>query len=99
MGAAEHEDAERAVKKRVMGTMRLISELYKKDMVRDWIITTCLESLLSKEKGKNTAHEDSVEVRRRKWQAGGWLKSGRVRLALGWYRPNSRISGLRRMIA
>ena len=31
---AERDEAERAVKKRVMGTMRLISELYKKDMVR-----------------------------------------------------------------
>jgi hypothetical protein len=59
---AEKEEAERSVKKRVMGTMRLISELYKKDMVRDWIITTCLESLLAKDKGKSTASEDSIEV-------------------------------------
>ncbi len=61
MNPAEKEEAERAVKKRVMGTMRLISELYKKDMVRDWIVTTCLESLLAK--GKTAAVEDSIEVR------------------------------------
>ena len=60
--AAEREEAERAVKKRVMGTMRLISELYKKDMVRDWIMTTCMEALLAKEKGKASVSEDSVEV-------------------------------------
>ncbi len=60
--AAEREEHERGVKKRVMGTMRLISELYKKDMVRDWIITTCLESLLSKEKGRAVYSEDSIEA-------------------------------------
>ncbi|GAX74020.1 hypothetical protein CEUSTIGMA_g1470.t1 [Chlamydomonas eustigma] len=59
---AHKEEAERSVKKRVMGTMRLISELYKKDMVRDWIITTCLESLLAKDKGRSAASEDSIEA-------------------------------------
>lgn len=60
---SEREEAERAVKKRVMGTMRLISELYKKDMVRDWIITTCMESLLSSKQGvKISVTEDSIEV-------------------------------------
>ena len=60
---SEREDAERSVKKRVMGTMRLISELYKKDMVRDWIITTCMESLLSSKPGvKTSVTEDSIEV-------------------------------------
>jgi translation initiation factor 4G len=60
---SEREDAERFVKKRVMGTMRLISELYKKDMVRDWIITTCMESLLSSKPGvKTSVTEDSIEV-------------------------------------
>ncbi|KAG1679450.1 hypothetical protein FOA52_007742 [Chlamydomonas sp. UWO 241] len=59
--ADERELAERAVKKRTMGTMRLISELYKKDMVRDWIITACMEALLAK--GRNgRVSEDSVEA-------------------------------------
>lgn len=59
--AAAREEAERAVKKRVMGNMRLIAELYKLDMVRDWIITTCMEELLVAPKGRLPA-EDSVEA-------------------------------------
>eukprot|EP00199_Chlamydomonas_sp_CCMP681_P001146 CAMPEP_0119108212 /NCGR_PEP_ID=MMETSP1180-20130426/13526_1 /TAXON_ID=3052 ORGANISM="Chlamydomonas cf sp, Strain CCMP681" /NCGR_SAMPLE_ID=MMETSP1180 /ASSEMBLY_ACC=CAM_ASM_000741 /LENGTH=774 /DNA_ID=CAMNT_0007093803 /DNA_START=23 /DNA_END=2347 /DNA_ORIENTATION=- len=43
----EREQAERAVKKRTLGNVRLISELYKQDMVKDWIMTTCMEDLLS----------------------------------------------------
>eukprot|EP00197_Chlamydomonas_leiostraca_P005573 CAMPEP_0202868122 /NCGR_PEP_ID=MMETSP1391-20130828/10244_1 /ASSEMBLY_ACC=CAM_ASM_000867 /TAXON_ID=1034604 /ORGANISM="Chlamydomonas leiostraca, Strain SAG 11-49" /LENGTH=750 /DNA_ID=CAMNT_0049548243 /DNA_START=115 /DNA_END=2367 /DNA_ORIENTATION=+ len=58
---AAREEADRGVKKRVMGNMRLISELYKLDMVKDWIITACLEELLVAPKGR-TPPEDSVEA-------------------------------------
>jgi translation initiation factor 4G len=54
--------AERAVKKRTLGNMRLISELYKQDMVKDWIMCTCIEELLEKEKGKTLPPEDNIEV-------------------------------------
>eukprot|EP00798_Chlamydomonas_sp_ICE-L_P015224 gene15224-21304_t len=54
--------AERAVKKRTLGNMRLISELYKMDMVKDWIMGTCVESLLEKEKGKTLPTEDNIEA-------------------------------------
>ena len=55
------EEIERAVKKRVMGNMRLISELYKLDMVKDWIMTTCIEDLLAAPKGK-LPPDDNIEV-------------------------------------
>ncbi|KAF5826410.1 armadillo-type protein, partial [Dunaliella salina] len=55
------EEMERAVKKRVMGNMRLISELYKLDMVKDWIMTYCIEELLSAPKGK-LPPEDNIEA-------------------------------------
>lgn len=66
----EREEMERVVKKRVMGTIRLISELYKKDMVKDWIITTCLESMLAAkqvagdkgQKGPPSVPEDNIEA-------------------------------------
>mmetsp|Transcript_38895 Transcript_38895/g.86508 ORF Transcript_38895/g.86508 Transcript_38895/m.86508 type:complete len:781 (+) Transcript_38895:79-2421(+) len=62
MPGPEREDAERQVKKRVMGNMRLISELYKLDMAKDWIMMTCMEELLlSREKGK-APPEDSIEA-------------------------------------
>jgi len=59
--AESREEVERAVKKRVMGNMRLISELYKLDMVKDWIMTYCIEELLSAPKGK-LPPEDNIEV-------------------------------------
>lgn len=58
---AAREEAERGVKKRVMGTMRLISELYKLDMVKDWIITMCMEDLLNAPKNR-LPPEDNIEV-------------------------------------
>jgi len=60
--AESREEVERAVKKRVMGNMRLISELYKLDMVKDWIMTYCIEELLAAPKGK-LPPEDNIEVR------------------------------------
>ncbi len=58
---AAHEEAERTVKKRTLGNMRLISELYKLDMVKDWIMTACLEDLLTATKGK-VPPEHNIEV-------------------------------------
>jgi translation initiation factor 4G len=71
---AAREEAERAVKKRTMGNMRLISELYKQDMVKDWIMTACMEDLLlmtghgaaAAAGGKGATRvppEDNIEVR------------------------------------
>ncbi len=61
---AEREEAERAVKKRVLGNMRLISELYKQDMVKDWIMVTCIDELLTARpvKGAKMPPEDNIEV-------------------------------------
>ncbi|GLC43129.1 Eukaryotic translation initiation factor 4 gamma 1 [Pleodorina starrii] len=61
---AEREDAERRVKKRVLGNMRLISELYKQDMVKDWIMVTCIDELLSARptKAAKTPPEDNIEA-------------------------------------
>ncbi|EFJ50942.1 eukaryotic translation initiation factor 4 [Volvox carteri f. nagariensis] len=60
----EREEAERRVKKRVLGNMRLISELYKQDMVKDWIMVTCIVELLSARatKSAKTAPEDNIEA-------------------------------------
>lgn len=61
---AQREDGERKVKKRVMGNMRLISELYKQDMVKDWIMTTCIDELLATRANKlaKVPPEDNIEV-------------------------------------
>ncbi|PNH12771.1 Eukaryotic initiation factor iso-4F subunit p82-34 [Tetrabaena socialis] len=60
----ERDAAERAVKKRVLGNMRLISELYKQDMVKDWIMVTCIDELLTSRatKASKTPPEDNIEV-------------------------------------
>ncbi|GFH10238.1 MI domain-containing protein, partial [Haematococcus lacustris] len=55
------EVAERNVKKRTLGNMRLLSELYKQDMVKDWIMTQCMETLLTAPKGRLPT-EDNVEA-------------------------------------
>eukprot|EP00798_Chlamydomonas_sp_ICE-L_P009725 gene9725-7598_t len=59
---AERNKAERAVKKRTLGNMRLMSELYKQEMVKDWIMCTCIESLLEKEQGKSLPADDNIEA-------------------------------------
>ena len=55
------------MKKRVLGNMRLMSELYKQDMVKDWIMVTCIDELLTTRatKTSKTPPEDNIEVRRR----------------------------------
>ncbi|GLI58622.1 hypothetical protein VaNZ11_000357 [Volvox africanus] len=60
----EREEAERRVKKRVLGNMRLMSELYKQDMVKDWIMVTCIDELLSARatKSAKTPPEDNIEA-------------------------------------
>ncbi|KAG2498818.1 hypothetical protein HYH03_003011 [Edaphochlamys debaryana] len=61
---AEREEAERRVKKRVLGNMRLMSELYKNEMVKDWIMVTCIDELLSSRatKSAKTPPEDNIEA-------------------------------------
>lgn len=79
---AEREDAERAVKKRVMGNMRLISELYKQDMVKDWILITCIDELLMArtKKGDKAPPEANIEVS--VWAQPSWIEvHGMVRSA------------------
>ncbi|GFR43879.1 hypothetical protein Agub_g5008 [Astrephomene gubernaculifera] len=60
----EREEAERGVKKRVLGNMRLMSELYKHDMVKDWIMVTCIDELLTARASKSakTPPEDNIEA-------------------------------------
>ncbi|KAG2438700.1 hypothetical protein HXX76_005246 [Chlamydomonas incerta] len=61
---AERDEAERNVKKRVMGNMRLMSELYKQEMVKDWIMVTCIDELLLARatKGAKCPPEDNIEA-------------------------------------
>ncbi|KXZ53095.1 hypothetical protein GPECTOR_8g86 [Gonium pectorale] len=61
---AEREEAEKRVKKRVMGNMRLMSELYKQDMVKDWIMVTCIDELLTTRATKTAKvpPEDNIEA-------------------------------------
>lgn len=63
--SAERDEAERNVKKRVLGNMRLMSELYKQEMVKDWIMVTCIDELLLARatKGAKVPPEDNIEVR------------------------------------
>lgn len=44
--AGERAAAEKRVKVRTLGTVRLIAELFKQDVVRDNIIVVCLRELL-----------------------------------------------------
>ncbi|KAG2453432.1 hypothetical protein HYH02_001655 [Chlamydomonas schloesseri] len=62
--ATERDEAERNVKKRVLGNMRLMSELYKQEMVKDWIMVTCIDELLLARatKGAKVPPEDNIEA-------------------------------------
>jgi hypothetical protein len=44
--ADERAAAEKRVKSRTLGTVRLIAELYRKDVVSEAIITVCIRELL-----------------------------------------------------
>lgn len=70
------------MKKRVLGNMRLMSELYKQDMVKDWIMVTCIDELLTARpvKGAKMPPEDNIEVGDAGW---GWGCRGPERLVRG----------------
>lgn len=54
----EREAAERRVKQRMLGTVRLISELYKQAVVKEKIMLVCIRELLS----KTVPPEDNIEA-------------------------------------
>lgn len=53
--------AERKVKLRTLGNIRLISELYKQDVVSEKILHACIQEMLGD--GKSEPFEEDVEVR------------------------------------
>ena len=57
----KREAAERKVKLRTLGNIRLIAELYKQDVVREKILHACIEEMLGD--GKSEPFEEDVEVR------------------------------------
>jgi hypothetical protein len=56
----ERERAERKVKLRTLGNIRLIAELYKQDVVPEKILHACIQEMLGD--GKSDPIEDNVEV-------------------------------------
>eukprot|EP00210_Caulerpa_lentillifera_P003280 g3131.t1 len=60
--AAERELAEKKVKDRTLGNMRLIAELFNKGLVAEKIMHSCLVDLLQTESGVDLPHEDNLEA-------------------------------------
>ena len=56
----ERERAERKVKLRTLGNIRLIAELYKQDVVPEKILHACIQDMLGD--GKSEPVEDNVEA-------------------------------------
>ncbi len=56
----ERDRAERKVKLRTLGNVRLIAELYKQDVVPEKILHACIQEMLGD--GKSEPIEDNVEV-------------------------------------
>lgn len=52
--------AERQLKKRTLGTTRLIAELYKKGVVKEPVVHVCISELLGS--ASDRPNEDNVEV-------------------------------------
>lgn len=57
----EREAAEKRVKSRTLGTIRLIAELYRKDVIKENIIDVCIRELLGGA-GKALPVEDDIEA-------------------------------------
>ncbi|KAF8054978.1 eukaryotic translation initiation factor isoform 4G-2 [Scenedesmus sp. PABB004] len=58
---AERAAAEKRVKSRTLGTVRLIAELYRQEVVKEAIITVCLRELLEVREGGSAPPEDNIE--------------------------------------
>lgn len=67
----ERAAAEKRVKMRTMGVVRLISELYRKDVVRENIILVCIRELL--EMGNPKSVPPEVRGGLRGWGLGAWV--------------------------
>lgn len=65
----ELEAAERKIKLRTVGTIRLIAELYKKSVVKEPVVHACIQELLGQAAGP-TPSEDNVEVNPRSLLSG-----------------------------
>ena len=63
MPEEEREGAERRVKQRTLGNIRLIAQLYKQDVVSEKILHACIQEMLGD--GKSEPFEEDVEVRMR----------------------------------
>lgn len=61
LSGEEAEEAERKVKMRTMGTVRLIANLYLKGEVPQWVMSELVQDLLHPPKGQTT-DEDDVEA-------------------------------------
>ncbi|KIZ04763.1 Eukaryotic initiation factor iso-4F subunit p82-34 [Monoraphidium neglectum] len=60
--AQERAAAEKRVKTRTMGTVRLIAELYRQEVVKENIILVCIRELLEAANPKSVPAEDSIEA-------------------------------------
>ena len=60
MGPAEKDEAERKVKNRTLGNIRLIAELFNKGIIAERIVIVCIEELIGDAKADPS--EDNVEV-------------------------------------
>ena len=58
----EKELAEKTVKDRTLGNMRLISELFNKGLVAERIMHSCIKDLLQTGSETQLPHEDNLEV-------------------------------------
>ncbi len=58
----QHAVAERSVKMRTLGTVRLIAELYKKEVVKESIVLVCVRELLDSKNAKVSPPEENLEV-------------------------------------
>jgi hypothetical protein len=61
MPEGAREGAERKVKQRTLGNIRLIAQLYKQDVVSEKILHACIQEMLGD--GKSEPFEEDVEAR------------------------------------
>jgi len=59
----ERQAAEKSVKDRTLGNVRLIAELFNKGLVSERILHSCLRDMLSISSDVQLPHEDNLEVR------------------------------------